>query len=404
VLLLPEGIADHLEPAELHAILAHELCHVRRCDNLAAVMHMVVEAAFWFHPLVWWLGARLMEERERACDEEVLGAGSKPEAYTEGILKICELYLQSPLKCVAGVTGANLKQRIEAILNNRLTLKLNFAKRAGLAAAGILAVAIPVILGVTNTPTLRAQAESEKFEVATIKPTDPRGVHIVGIKIFPGGRFVDTTVPLKSLIATAFDLSYWQVTGGDAWVEKDTYDIEAKPPDNLQPPIANLRYTWTQIDDPRLRMMLQALLIDRFNLSVHRETKTGTVYLLERSAKPLALHPTGPDEEHTNRAGDTGFSGNLGYVGGRWGVYNTTMPQFAQFASAYYLHAPVLDRTNLMGSFDYKEPGGDVPDADYTHTTDSFLQLIPELGLKLERTTGLVETLVIDHAEKPSPN
>ena len=112
VLLLPDGIAYHLEPAELHAILAHDLCHIRRRDNLATVMHMVVEAVFWFHPLVWWLGGRLIEERERACDEEVLGTGSKPEAYAEGILKICELYLQSPLKSVAGVTGANLKKRV----------------------------------------------------------------------------------------------------------------------------------------------------------------------------------------------------------------------------------------------------------------------------------------------------
>ncbi len=71
-LLWPEGISERLEDAHLEAILAHELCHVRRRDNLAAALHMVVEAIFWFHPLVWWLEARLMEERERACD----GAGS----------------------------------------------------------------------------------------------------------------------------------------------------------------------------------------------------------------------------------------------------------------------------------------------------------------------------------------
>ena len=406
VLLLPDGVAAQLAPEELQAILAHELSHVRRRDNLAAVMHMAVEAVFWFYPLVWWLGVRLIEERERACDEQVLRSGSEPQAYAEGILKICELYLHSPLKCVAGVTGASLKKRIEAIVNNRPTLKLNFAKKVALAIAAGLAVGIPVILGVTNAPTLRAQAESnQRFEVATIKPTNPNGMHLLGIQIFPGGRVVDASVPLKSLIATAFDVSYWQVTGGESWVEKENYDIEAKPPADLQPRITNLRYTWTQIDDLRLRAMLQALLIDRFHLNVHHETKTGTVYLLERSGKPLALRPTGTDEEHIRRGGNTGFSGNLGFVGGRWGVYNSTMAQLARFASDYYLHAPVLDRTNVAGSFDYKEPGSDVEDADYTHTTDSFLrQLIPELGLKLERTAGSVETLVIDHAEKPSPN
>ena len=61
------------------AILAHELCHVRRRDNLTAAIHMIVEAVFWFHPLVWWISARLMEERERACDEAVLELGSEPQ-------------------------------------------------------------------------------------------------------------------------------------------------------------------------------------------------------------------------------------------------------------------------------------------------------------------------------------
>src|ERR1035438_8814305 len=77
VLLLPEGIVDRLTPRQLEAVLAHELCHVRRRDNLFASIHMLVEAIFWFHPLVWWIGARLIEERELACDEEVLRLGSQ---------------------------------------------------------------------------------------------------------------------------------------------------------------------------------------------------------------------------------------------------------------------------------------------------------------------------------------
>lgn len=84
VLLLPEGILEQLDHAQLDAILAHELCHVRRRDNLTATIHMAVQAVFWFHPLTWWIGARLVEERERACDEEVLqrdaSRASMPEA------------------------------------------------------------------------------------------------------------------------------------------------------------------------------------------------------------------------------------------------------------------------------------------------------------------------------------
>ena len=67
VLVRPNGISEQLEDSHLDAILAHELLHVRRRDNLAAAVHMLVEAIFWFYPLVWWIGGRLLEERERAC-------------------------------------------------------------------------------------------------------------------------------------------------------------------------------------------------------------------------------------------------------------------------------------------------------------------------------------------------
>lgn len=72
VLLLPEGIAENLSPAELQSIIAHEACHMRRRDNLTAALHMLVETIFWFWPPVWWLGTRLIAEREKACDEAVL--------------------------------------------------------------------------------------------------------------------------------------------------------------------------------------------------------------------------------------------------------------------------------------------------------------------------------------------
>jgi beta-lactamase regulating signal transducer with metallopeptidase domain len=78
-LLLPADIVERLSAKQLQAVLAHEMCHVRRRDNLLSAIHMIVEAVFWFHPLVWWIGARLMEEREGACDEEVLRLDSDPE-------------------------------------------------------------------------------------------------------------------------------------------------------------------------------------------------------------------------------------------------------------------------------------------------------------------------------------
>src|SRR5207249_5075322 len=116
ILLLPASIEERLTMLQLDAVLAHELCHVRRRDNLTSAIHMIVEAIFWFHPLVWWIGARLVEERERACDEAVLSLGSEPHDYAEAILKVCSQYVESPLACTSGVSGSDLKKRIQAIL------------------------------------------------------------------------------------------------------------------------------------------------------------------------------------------------------------------------------------------------------------------------------------------------
>jgi Zn-dependent protease with chaperone function len=152
VVLLPQGIEKRLSQAELEAVLAHEACHMRHRDNLWAAIHMLVEALFWFHPLVWWLGARLNHERERACDEAVVAAGQAPEVYAESILKVCKLYVHSPLACAAGVSGADLKARLERIVMETVVLPLSVARKAlltGLAAGVLIA---PVSLGLLTAP------------------------------------------------------------------------------------------------------------------------------------------------------------------------------------------------------------------------------------------------------------
>ena len=245
--------------------------------------------------------------------------------------------------------------------------------------------------------------ELPEFEVASVKPVVPNVPHQVGVRVYPGGRVVISTFSLKALIATAFRLAYWQISGGDAWTEKDAYDVEAKPAERLRSSIRDLRYTVSGIEDEHLRQMLQALLVDRFHLKFHRKTKTGDVYLLVRNGKTLGLRPVEIPSVGADLSADRSSFGNIGYVEGRWGIRATAMPQLAKFASDNILHAPVRDRTELSGSFDYKQR---LPDSEpnYSDNTDSFLRLIPELGLKLERSKGSVEIFVIDHAAKPSPN
>lgn len=147
VLLIPNGLEHRLSLKEMRAVLAHERCHVVWRDNLAATFHMLVEALFWFHPLIWWLGIRLVDERERACDEHVLAAGHSPQSYAEGILKVCEYYLAPRLDCVASISGANLKQRIERILKDPLIQKLSAVRKLVLAVCLCATIAVPIAVG-----------------------------------------------------------------------------------------------------------------------------------------------------------------------------------------------------------------------------------------------------------------
>jgi uncharacterized protein (TIGR03435 family) len=160
VLLLPERLMDLLSAAQLSSILAHEKCHVQRRDNLTAAIHMVVEAIFWFYPAVWWMERRLIEERERACDEAVLQLGNEAEIYAESILNVCKFYVESPVPCISGVTGSELKQRIQRIMSMQITLKLDLTRKILLSAIGIAAIAAPMISGLLHITEVRAQSAS----------------------------------------------------------------------------------------------------------------------------------------------------------------------------------------------------------------------------------------------------
>ena len=168
-----------LDDAQVHAVLAHELAHARRRDNLTAAMHMFVEAVFWFHPLVWWIGARLVDERERACDEEVVRLGNDPDVYAESILKTCHFFVESPLTCVPGVTGSNLKKRIERIMSHRPGARLSRWAKAFSDRAAVVTVAAPVAIGALTTPVrpvavdLSLENGARTFEVTTCCRTRP---------------------------------------------------------------------------------------------------------------------------------------------------------------------------------------------------------------------------------------
>jgi beta-lactamase regulating signal transducer with metallopeptidase domain len=159
ILLLPMGIEERLTPPQLQSIILHEIAHVRRRDNLTAALHMLVEALFWFYPLVWWVGAQLIRERESACDEAALASGCSPQIYAEGILNVCKYYMQLSVACAAGVAGADLKKRIESIMTPRQLRRLTAAGAVVISSAAVLTLLIPITLGAVLATPSRAQAQ-----------------------------------------------------------------------------------------------------------------------------------------------------------------------------------------------------------------------------------------------------
>lgn len=152
VLIVPASLPDRLSPPETGALVAHEACHLRRHDNLTAAIHMLVESLFWFHPLVWWIGARLIDERERACDEAVVQSGHDRAVYARSLVECCRLYLQSPLPCVAGASGSDLKRRVEAIMAAPPFFPVSRCGKALLFTAAVCAITFPVAVGWLESP------------------------------------------------------------------------------------------------------------------------------------------------------------------------------------------------------------------------------------------------------------
>jgi len=260
VLVLPAGIADVLTPVQLEGILAHELCHVRRRDNLTAAIHNVAEVIFWFHPMVWWIRTQLVKEREQACDEAVLQGGNQPRVYAEAILDVCKFYLEAQPLCVSGVTGANLRRRIEAILTNHTGQRLNRSKKLLLAGAAFAALAAPLVIGLSYGESQNDGRSEASFAVASVKPSEQSAWPRVRLGPMPGGQGYEArNIAVRFMIERVYNLVDNQISGGPGWMNTERYDIEAKAerPSSIE----------------ELHKMFQNLLADRFKLQFHRETR-----------------------------------------------------------------------------------------------------------------------------------
>jgi uncharacterized protein (TIGR03435 family) len=327
-------------------------------------------------------------------------------------------------------------------------------RRLSLALAGVAALAVLVIAGM---PTAAAWAQATTtqppavpqwqidaggkiaFEVASVKQNvaAPSGTTVhsniylgLGDAYTPtGGLFSAADVPLFQYMVFAYKLTPDQTKSVISQMSKwanERFDIEARASGNPT--------------KDQFRLMMQALLADRFKLAVHYETKQIPVLalVLDKPGKlgpQIRLHPkdspcsTASSPGPPNAApGPTtvvgGFPELCGAVIGwpstnppgriRLGARNVPIAMFTSQVNVAVtgIDRPILDKTGLNGNCDFiMEFTPEVveqdapPDFQPDATGPKFMEALKEqLGLKLEPQTGLVDVLVIDHVEEPSPN
>jgi uncharacterized protein (TIGR03435 family) len=329
--------------------------------------------------------------------------------------------LRAPLACVSGVSGADLRARLESIARNDLGARLTIGRRVAVALLAGLLIGTPNIAGSWTTrlaaapaprtplPLLQIQTPPrQSFAVASVKP-NKSGETTSFLRTTPGGNFAVGNMTLRGLIFYAYGLQGFQLVGAPDWIATERFDITAKAAADVPPtPIGRT--------SPEA-LMLRSLLEDRFRLSAHRETRDLPIYALVLARADGRLGPrlrqTTSDYcarrlEAAGKAGEP-VSPDAQLCGMRPSVNELTagalpMNEFARFL-ALNTGRLVADRTGLTGvwDFDLKYSPPNAPNADPDRPS-LFTALQEQLGLRLDATTGPVEVLVIDRVEGLIPD
>jgi uncharacterized protein (TIGR03435 family) len=242
-----------------------------------------------------------------------------------------------------------------------------------------------------------------KFEVVSIRVVPPNSgivMREIGFTpLLPGGQYVDSRTGLWSMITFAYEVkdAANRLLGLPGWAKEASYSVAAKPPAGASPSVA------------QVRQMMQAMLVDRFHLQIHRETREEAVYRVEVAKGGLKIQevaaPEPPEKE--------GFPGvAMGDSGGRLVGKKVTIG-FLIRALAPHIKKPVVDATGLTGYYDFdvkwtapEAPDGHMPASSFGPDGAALLisVLQDRFGLRLVKSSGAVEYWVVDHVEPPTEN
>jgi bla regulator protein BlaR1 len=229
------------------------------------------------------------------------------------------------------------------------------------------------------------------FEVASIKASPPEMLSS-GFRLVGGGRLEGSHVTVRDMVAFAYDVRDFSVTGGPGWASTDRFEILAKAE--------------ADATKPQMREMLKLLLADRFKLAIRHETKQATLYR-------LVVAKGSPGIQRSSAT-----SGFLKFVS-RGHIEGEAIPMSGLAAYLQTLLGQVVqDQTGLAANYDFKllwtpdeaqagKPGTQglaAGNPDDESAASIFTALQEQLGLKLESSKGPVDNLTIEHVEKPSEN
>ena len=269
-------------------------------------------------------------------------------------------------------------------------------------------------IGLAQAPT--ESAATPKFEVASVKPNKSPDLCKALTQLLPGGRFVTTNMPLMQLIAMAWNLPFQtqRITlAPGVKMPDEIYDMEASAEKGTFPPGIAVEERAN-----RTRLMVQALLEDRFKLRIRREPKEQPVYTLvvgkgglkmEKSKfqEPECHEEIGP-KILTNPACHFLNGGqNDGFHGG-----SVTIAQVVEYANDF-TDRPLFDKTGLTGFYDVQTEGwapmripdpGSCDAATGTSDRPTLFNVFEKLGLQMESQRATIDMFVIDHVERPSEN
>jgi uncharacterized protein (TIGR03435 family) len=299
----------------------------------------------------------------------------------------------------------------------RLARNLHCSRKLKFVFAGCMAFMLPAMLAQSASsgppcdpgPNASAQSASPAltYDVASIKP-HKAGDGSLSFNDPPhAARFIITGMTMKNLIEIAYGVQSYQVSGGPAWLESQRWDLQAKSDSAADEQLAKLSNCEAEKQKQR---MLQALLVDRVKLAVHRGTREGPAYnMVVAKSGPKLQQSKPPDPAATGEPAGARRESGMETRGGPRGMEltarETSMLDLAYMLIAQ-LHCPVMDKTALTGAYDFKlqwslDESGASTDSPWPSI---FTAVQEQLGLKLEATKTQVETILIDHAEMPSEN